>query len=105
MDPPGPRSAWWGSTAPGWPRRPGPPRAPPPFTILSSLFLHGSLPHLAGNMWFLWVFGRGVEAALGGARFLLFYLGAGVLAAVAQVAMTPGSQIPMVGGPGGVAGG
>lgn len=82
----------------------GPALVPPPFTILSSLFLHGSLPHLAGNMWFLWVFGRGVEAALGGARFLLFYLGTGVLAAVAQVAMTPGSQIPMVGASGAIAG-
>jgi membrane associated rhomboid family serine protease len=77
---------------------------PPPLTILTSLFLHGSIIHLAGNVWFLWVFGRSVEAAMGAARFTFFYLMCGVLAALGQVVMTPGSMTPMVGASGAIAG-
>lgn len=78
--------------------------APPPLTIVTSLFLHGSVEHLVGNAWFLWVFGRGVEAGMGVGRFLVFYLLVGIIAAVVQVAATPWSQIPMVGASGAIAG-
>lgn len=77
---------------------------PPPFTIVTSLFLHGGPAHLLGNLWFLWIFGDNVEAAMGGRRFVLFYLLLGVLAAVAQVIMTPSSKIPVVGASGAIAG-
>ncbi len=77
---------------------------PPPLTILTSLFLHGSAMHVIGNVWFLWVFARSVEAALGPLRFAAFYLLAGVLAALTQVIMTPGSMTPMVGASGAIAG-
>src|SRR5579863_1823247 len=50
-----------------------------PFSLLTSMFLHGGWLHLIGNMWFLWVFGSHVEDALGSVRFLVFYLIAGVV--------------------------
>ncbi len=83
---------------------------PPPFTVLTSLFLHGGLMHLAGNMLFLWIFGNNVEDALGRGRFLLFYLACGVVAALAQTAATvltgdlAALSIPMVGASGAIAG-
>ena len=75
-----------------------------PATIVSSMFLHGGVPHLLGNVWFLWVFGKTVETAMGTWRFLLFYQCVGVLAAFAQVALTPESRVPMVGASGAIAG-
>jgi membrane associated rhomboid family serine protease len=82
------------------------PRAlvPPPLTLITSLFLHGSPAHIAGNLWFLWFFGDSVEASMGPVRFLAFYLVAGLTAAIAQVAMTPDSMIPIVGASGAIAG-
>jgi membrane associated rhomboid family serine protease len=83
---------------------------PPPFTILTSMFLHGGFMHIAGNMLFLWVFGNNVEDALGRARFLAFYLACGVAAAVAQTGATLlGADertllVPMVGASGAIAG-
>ena len=80
---------------------------PPPFTILTSMFLHGGLTHVGGNMLFLWIFGNNVEDALGKVRFLIFYLASGVLAALAQTgvaAMTGDLDIPMVGASGAIAG-
>lgn len=82
----------------------GPDLAPPPLTILTSLFLHGSVEHLVGNVWFLWIFGDNVEAEMGAWRFTAFYLAVGILAAVVQVGATPDSQIPMVGASGAIAG-
>ena len=73
-------------------------------TLLSSMFMHGSIMHIVSNMWFLWVFGNNIEDALGKLRFLLFYVGCGLVAALAQVAMGPGSPIPMVGASGAIAG-
>src|SRR3546814_18147214 len=58
--------------------------ADPLATLLSYQFLHGGFLHLAGNLLYLWVFGDNVEDAMGHARFLLFYLACGVLAALAQ---------------------
>lgn len=78
--------------------------APLPLTVLTSMFLHGDLLHLAGNMWFLWLFGDNVEDRLGKFRFLTFYLLAGVGGALAQVALDPASTIPMIGASGAIAG-
>jgi membrane associated rhomboid family serine protease len=82
------------------------PRAlvPVPLTILTSMFLHGGLLHVLGNMWFLWVFGDNVEDNLGRWRFVAFYLVTGVVGAVAQCLMMPGSPVPMIGASGAVAG-
>src|SRR4051812_40411917 len=63
-------------------------------TIATSMFLHGGWLHLLGNLWFLWVFGRSVEGALGPGRFVGLYAGAGVVAAAAQVAIEPSSVVP-----------
>jgi membrane associated rhomboid family serine protease len=73
-------------------------------TAFTSMFLHGSILHIAFNMLYLWVFGDNVEDAMGHGRFLLFYLISGLGALVAQVAMNPGSQVPMVGASGAIAG-
>lgn len=72
--------------------------------IVSSMFLHVGPGHLAGNLFFLWIFGGNVEDRLGHARFLLFYLAAGVLAATVQITMDPASTVPIVGASGAVAG-
>ena len=71
---------------------------------LSSMFLHGGLMHLGGNMLFLWVFGNNIEDHLGRIRYLAFYLFTGVIATLAHVAGDPGSIIPVIGASGAVAG-
>jgi membrane associated rhomboid family serine protease len=73
-------------------------------TLLTSMFLHGSLLHVLGNMLYLWVFGDNVEDAMGHARFLVFYLICGVAAALAQTTVDPGSAIPQIGASGAIAG-
>lgn len=73
-------------------------------TIITSMFLHGGLLHLAGNMLYLWIFGNNVEDALGHFRFLLFYLFCGIAAAYLQIATAPYSKLPMVGASGAIAG-
>lgn len=80
------------------------PGLPVAVTFLTSMFLHGDILHLAGNMLYLWVFGNNVEDETGHAPFLLFYLGCGVAAAALQVAMLPSSDIPMIGASGAIAG-
>jgi membrane associated rhomboid family serine protease len=77
---------------------------PPVLTIFSSMFLHGGILHLAGNMLYLWIFGNNVEDTLGHGRFIVFYLASGVAAALAQTLVNPASGIPMVGASGAVAG-
>lgn len=80
---------------------------PPPFTILTSMFLHGGLGHVAMNMLTLWIFGNNVEDALGRVRFVIFYLVSGVAAALAQTvaaAMSGDALVPMVGASGAIAG-
>lgn len=72
--------------------------------LIVSMFLHGSLWHLLGNMLFLWVFGNNVEDRLGPLRYLVFYLAAGVLATAAHVAVQPGSVVPVIGASGAIAG-
>lgn len=73
-------------------------------TALSCVFLHGSLMHLAGNLWFLWVFGDNVEDRLGHLGYLLFYLGSGLLASFSHYRMYPESVMPTIGASGAVAG-
>jgi membrane associated rhomboid family serine protease len=73
-------------------------------TPFTSMFMHGGLVHLLGNMWFLHIFGDNIEDALGKIRFALFYVACGLAAAAAQVVIDPGSQVPMVGASGAIAG-
>ena len=73
-------------------------------TIFTSMFLHGGLFHVGGNMLYLWIFGDNVEDTLGHGRFLAFYLLAGAAAALAQIVVHPASRIPMVGASGAVSG-
>jgi membrane associated rhomboid family serine protease len=73
-------------------------------TPFTSMFLHGGWGHLIGNLLFFWVFGNNIEDSMGRVRFLIFYLLCGLAAAGAQVAMSPGSPIPMVGASGAISG-
>lgn len=77
---------------------------PAPATLVTSMFLHGGWMHLIGNMLYLWVFGDNVEDAMGHWRFIPFYLICGVAAALAQLAIDPGSTTPMIGASGAIAG-
>lgn len=73
------------------------------FTMVTSMFMHANLLHLAGNLWFLWIFGDNVEDALGHGRYLSFYLLGGIVAAIAQVVTSGASPVPMVGASGAIA--
>jgi membrane associated rhomboid family serine protease len=73
-------------------------------TLLTSMFIHGGLMHLGGNMLFLWIFGDNLEDKMGHLPFLLFYLASGVGAALIHVYSAPGSMVPMVGASGAIAG-
>ena len=73
-------------------------------TIFTSMFLHGGLWHLAGNMWSFWIFGDNVEDRLGHGRYVGFYLLCGVIAAVAHALSEPGSLVPTIGASGAIAG-
>lgn len=77
---------------------------PDDLTYLTYSFLHGDIWHLGGNMLFLWVFGDNVEDALGHFRFLIFYLACGVAGAFAHGLAEPGSQAPLIGASGAIAG-
>jgi rhomboid family protein len=77
---------------------------PPWATIFTSMFLHGGWLHLIGNLVFLWIFGNKTEAALGRGRYLVLYFASGVVAALAQAAANPYSQVPMIGASGAIAG-
>ncbi len=73
-------------------------------TALSSMFLHGNVLHIAGNLLYLWIFGNNVEDLLGHARFAVFYLACGLVAAAAQVASAPASHLPTIGASGAISG-
>jgi membrane associated rhomboid family serine protease len=72
--------------------------------LFTSMFWHGGWGHLLGNMLYLWIFGDNVEDRLGHGRFLLFYVGCGLAAALTQVALSPESTLPTVGASGAIAG-
>jgi membrane associated rhomboid family serine protease len=80
------------------------PRLSDPVTFVTSMFLHGGVMHLLGNMLFLWIFGDNLEDEMGHLPFLAFYLAGGLGAAFLQVAADPRSVIPMVGASGAIAG-
>lgn len=73
-------------------------------TLVSSMFLHGGWMHLIGNMLYLWIFGNNIEDVMGHAKFVLFYLICGVLAAFSHALIDPASTIPMVGASGAISG-
>jgi membrane associated rhomboid family serine protease len=76
---------------------------PPILTLFTSMFMHGGWLHIGFNMLFLWIFGNNVEDSMGRARFLLFYLLGGLIAVLAQVAVSPDSTAPTVGASGAIA--
>ena len=77
---------------------------PEGYTLLTYMFLHGDIIHLASNMLFLWVFGDNVEDAMGHAKFLVFYIVCGIAGALAHAYMLPTSALPLIGASGAVAG-
>ena len=83
-----------------------PPAIPIPIwlTLFTSLFLHGGLMHILGNMLYLWIFGDNVEDAMGPGRFLFFYLACGLAASATQIAIAPTSTVPVIGASGAIAG-
>jgi len=95
----------------------GPCHLPPGFhalpwyeSVFSGMFMHASWEHILGNMLFLWIFGNNVEDAIGSARFLLWYLAAGIAASALQTFVTlkfasaSGASIPNIGASGAIAG-
>lgn len=72
-------------------------------TVLTSMFMHGGILHLAGNMLFLWIFGNNVEDAMGRVKFVLFYLAGGIAALALQTAVGPNAAVPTVGASGAIA--
>ena len=84
--------------------RPVPGAPPTVVTLFTSMFMHGGLLHLAGNMLFLWIFGNNVEDSMGPARYIAFYLAGGLVALGAQTLVAPEAQVPTIGASGAVAG-
>ena len=74
------------------------------FTLLSAMFMHGSLMHLGGNLLYLWIFGDNLEDAMGHFKFLVFYIVCGLLATAAHIMVGPNSPIPSLGASGAIAG-
>jgi membrane associated rhomboid family serine protease len=73
-------------------------------TLLTSMFLHGSIFHIGFNMLYLWIFGNNIEDVLGPLKFLFFYLASGMVAHAMHIASDPGSIIPTVGASGAISG-
>jgi membrane associated rhomboid family serine protease len=76
----------------------------PALTIFTSMFMHGGLFHIFGNMLYLWIFGNNIEDRLGHFRFIFFYLFCGIAAAMSHALLTPGSTVPMIGASGAISG-
>lgn len=76
-------------------------------TLITSMFMHGGIAHILGNMWFLWIFGDNIEQDLGRIRYVVFYLLCGILASLAHVLLNmqgPSSEIPSLGASGAISG-
>jgi membrane associated rhomboid family serine protease len=73
-------------------------------TLFTSMFMHGGLLHLGGNMLFLWIFGNNVEDSMGPVKFVVFYVLGGLAAIAAQILVDTGSNVPTLGASGAVAG-
>ncbi|MFO0014432.1 MAG: rhomboid family intramembrane serine protease [Planctomycetota bacterium] len=84
------------------PQSPGPPIIY--LTLITSMFMHGGIGHIVGNMLYLWIFGNNVEHRFGHVSFLLFYLFAGLVGSFAQIFLNPNSVIPNLGASGAIAG-
>jgi membrane associated rhomboid family serine protease len=76
----------------------------PPFSVITSMFMHGGFMHLLGNMLYLWIFGDNVEDSMTRPRFVVLYLLSGIAAVLAQALPDPSSTIPMVGASGAISG-
>ncbi len=73
-------------------------------TVFTSMFMHGGLLHLFGNMLYLYIFGDNVEYTLGHVRYFFFYIFMGVFAALTQAILAPHSTVPMIGASGAISG-
>jgi len=80
------------------------PGVPVAVTVVTSMFLHGGLLHLAGNMLYLWIFGNNIEDAMGRIRFIVFYVLCGAIAAFCHAAANAASTVPMIGASGAISG-
>ena len=76
----------------------------PALTLFTSMFMHGGLFHIFGNMLYLWIFGNNIEDRLGHFRFILFYLFCGIAAALLHALTAPESAVPMIGASGAISG-
>ncbi|HYQ47545.1 MAG TPA: rhomboid family intramembrane serine protease [Thermodesulfovibrionales bacterium] len=76
----------------------------PALTLFTSMFMHGGLFHIFGNMLYLWIFGNNIEDRLGHFRFILFYLFCGIAAAMLHALTAPESAVPMIGASGAISG-
>lgn len=88
----------------------GSPRSAPLFpqksvwaALFTSMFLHGSLVHLGGNLLFLWIFGNNIEDHMGHVKYLIFYVLGGLVASAAHIGLNLDSTIPVVGASGAIA--
>lgn len=77
---------------------------PVALTLITSMFLHGGVAHIVGNMLYLWIFGDNVEDCMGPVLYTLFYFVSGILAGLAQVLVGPDLMLPSIGASGAVAG-
>jgi membrane associated rhomboid family serine protease len=80
------------------------PEAPTWLTLFTSMFMHGGLLHLGGNMLFLWIFGNNVEDSMGPLKFIVFYVLGGLAADALQILTSTSSVVPSIGASGAVAG-
>ncbi len=78
--------------------------SPIAINIFTSMFLHGGILHLAGNMLYLWIFGNNIEDRIGVFRFIIFYLLCGAIATYTHAITDPSSRIPMIGASGAISG-
>lgn len=77
---------------------------PPFLSVFSSMFLHGGVMHIAGNMLYLWIFGNNIEDSMGHIKFLVFYILSGIAAAYTNAYIDSESTIPMIGASGAISG-
>ncbi len=77
---------------------------PATLTVFTSMFLHGGVMHVGGNMLYLWIFGNNIEDVMGHGRFIVFYALCGVAAAYAHAVTAPDSLVPMIGASGAISG-
>ena len=76
----------------------------PAMTIITSMFLHGGIWHVLGNMLYLFIFGAAVEYRMGASRYAVFYFASGIAAALATILIAPESRVPVIGASGAIAG-